>query len=98
MKRTRYLFISVLTNFTYLFTNYVLNLGEYLPDSTSSMMGGALNKKRIKLSRNDLGAVYECRASSQALNKSLSLKVEILVNGELFFIHVISSYQLLIGG
>lgn len=69
-------------------THCFYDLGEYLPDSTSSMMGGAVNKKRIKLSRNDLGAVYECRASSPALNKSLSLPVEVLVNGK-FFIRIL---------
>ncbi len=58
--------------------------GAYVPESGPETTRAATNRIQFKVSRNDLGAIYECRASSQALNETMITNVEVLAYGEYF--------------
>lgn len=67
----------------------ILFAGDYKTNIGSNAIGSAMNKIQIKASRDDLSAVYACRAFSQALNESLWIRVEIEVNGEFIFLFIL---------
>ena len=44
--------------------------------------GVGMNELRVPLSRHDLGSVFECRASNEAVEYPLSAKVTLDMNGK----------------
>ena len=56
---------------------------HYVVKQGTNMLGSAENKISITLSRDDLGAIYECQASSQALHESLKVNIAVKVHGKL---------------
>lgn len=54
----------------------------------TNVIGSAENKIAILLSREDLGASYECQASSQALQEPLKVVVDVKVHGKSHYLIV----------
>ena len=56
--------------------------GEYEVESGTNGIGLGRNRIRVTVSRGDLGAKYECRASNDALETPMISWVELDVNGK----------------
>lgn len=68
--------------------NYVVKQG-------TNVMGSAENKITITLSRGDLGAIYECQASSLALKEPLKVDVAVKVHGKYNSISAVGEVKIL---
>lgn len=59
-----------------------MSVGEYEVESGANGIGLGRNRIRVTISRGDLGARYECRATNDALETPMISWVELDVNGE----------------